>query len=142
MKNTQKRLIKQTTRDLRKNQTACEEIVWEVIRNRKILGKKFLRQYPIIYKWRGKKRFFVADFYCHEYKFVIELDGGIHDDRKDYDDARELIIKSLDIEIIRFRNIEVENNLNGIIEDIKDKISAFTPSLNKRGGRGVSCAPI
>jgi very-short-patch-repair endonuclease len=74
----QNRLIKQATRNLRKSQTTAEQTFWEIIRNRKILGKKFLRQYPIIYKWRGKQKFFVADFYCHENRLIIELDGGIH----------------------------------------------------------------
>jgi very-short-patch-repair endonuclease len=61
-------------RDLRKRQTKAEEIFWQAVRNRKFLGNKFLRQHPIFYDLKGKESFFIADFYCHEKKLIVELD--------------------------------------------------------------------
>jgi len=61
-------LAKNTARELRKNQTESEGIFWEVVRNRKLFGKKFLRQHPVQLKFMGKKRFFIGDFYCAEKK--------------------------------------------------------------------------
>jgi very-short-patch-repair endonuclease len=64
---------------LRKTPTPSENILWQVLRNRKLDGKKFVRQFPIIFEYQGRKRFFVADFYCHEAKLIIELDGKIQE---------------------------------------------------------------
>jgi very-short-patch-repair endonuclease len=79
------RSITQLARELRKNQTLYEAILWQEIRNRKMKGLKFLRQHPIIYgnDNQGRSLFFIADFYCAEKKFVPELDGKIHDFQRD-----------------------------------------------------------
>lgn len=109
-----KESIKETCRRFRKNQTETEKAFWKVARNRKIEGIKILRQYPIRYKWRDYYRFFVADFYCHEAKLVIEIDGGIHESQKEYDEMREQIIKLLGFRVIRFSNEEVLNNIDAV----------------------------
>ena len=85
-------LIKETVRSLRINSTKGEKIFWEAVRNRKINGKKFLRQFPIKFEIFGQKRFFIADFYCFECKLVVELDGKIHERQKDYDEMRTQLI--------------------------------------------------
>lgn len=136
MKERFKNLIKQTVRDLRKNQTNSEELLWEIIRNRKLLGKKFLRRHPLIFNWYRRKRFIVADFYCHETKLIIELDGAVHDRQKDYDKARDYVSKSLGIKVLRFDNDDIKNNIHGVIETIKEELTTITPSLHKRGGKG------
>lgn len=111
--------IKQTVRSLRKNQTKSEAIIWQAVRNRKLSGKKFLRQHPILFEMDGRRRFFVADFYCHEKKLVVEIDGKIHLRQKDYDELRTHIINLLGIKVIRFQNDEVEKNLQGVFERIQ-----------------------
>jgi len=58
-------IAKIVCRDLRKNSTNAEEILWEALRNRKYLNKKFRRQYPIFHDFPGIESFFVGDFYCH-----------------------------------------------------------------------------
>jgi very-short-patch-repair endonuclease len=76
--NNKKRLsliAKEFCRDLRASQTKSESCIWEIVRNRKLLGKKFLRQHPIYYNLLGKESFYICDFYCHEFKLVIEIDG-------------------------------------------------------------------
>ena len=81
-------------RELRKNQTDAEAVLWKHLRNRKLDGYKFLRQHPIIHQQFNNEfpLFFVADFYCAEQKLVVELDGKIHDFQKDYDENRDYTI--------------------------------------------------
>ena len=76
---------KQACRELRKKSTSSERLLWQAVRNRKLLGKKFYRQYLIMFKYMDKERFFIADFFCYESRLVIEIDGKKHDDQKDYD---------------------------------------------------------
>jgi very-short-patch-repair endonuclease len=66
-------------RELRKKQTDSEIKMWRQLRNRRFLGFKFLRQYPIVTDVSNRKTgFYIADFYCFEKKLVIEIDGLIH----------------------------------------------------------------
>ena len=112
--------IKQTVRKLRKNQTKAEAILWQALRNRQLDGKKFLRQHPIQFVWEGRKRFFVADFYCHEHLLVVEADGKIHDRQKDYDELRTVIINTKGIRVIRFTNENVEHRLSEVLSEIRE----------------------
>ena len=74
--------IKQLARELRKNQTGAEEMLWQKLRNRKLYGYKFLRQHPIIHSgFINKLYFFIADFYCAEKELVIEIDGKIYENQ-------------------------------------------------------------
>lgn len=114
--------ITQTARNLRKRQTKAEAVLWQALRNRKLGGKKFLRQQPIIFQLDGFKRFFVADFYCHELKLVIEVDGGIHETQKEYDKLRTHIINALGIRVIRFKNDEVMQSLQSTLTTIKNYV--------------------
>src|ERR1035437_37997 len=65
-KRTWREKINQTARELRKNQTESEGLVWEILRGRRLSGKKFLRQHPIIYTVYQRPYYFFADFYCAE----------------------------------------------------------------------------
>lgn len=85
-------LVKQIVRKLRKNQTKSESMFWQAMQNRKLRGKKFLQQHPICFEIDSRRRFFVADFYCHEERLVVEIDGKIHIRQKDYDALRTHII--------------------------------------------------
>lgn len=100
-------------RELRVTSTKAEKVLWEYLRNRNLGGLKFRRQHPI-----DK---FIADFYCHEKKIVVELDGAIHDDKMNaqYDEARTYELNGSGIKVIRFRNSEVENNMSLVLEEIK-----------------------
>lgn len=117
-----KNIAKQLCRDLRKNSTHSERIMWDVVRNRKLNNRKFYRQYPIFYELDGLKKFFIADFYNHETKLVIEIDGGYHKRQIEYDKMRTEIMNFLGIEVIRFQNEEVENNLKDVIKIISSKL--------------------
>ena len=107
-------------KDLRKNQTPAEIKVWGRLRNRRLLGFKFLRQHPIVVeKYNGRTGFYIADFYCSEKKFVIELDGLIHTFQIDYDKARDVIMNELGLTVIRITNEEVEKNVFDALNKIK-----------------------
>jgi very-short-patch-repair endonuclease len=110
--------VKTTVRQLRKNQTESEATVWSLVRNRQINGRKFFRQYPIQFEYNNEKRFFVADFYCAEIKLVLEIDGKIHEQQREYDEMRTYIINQLGIKVIRFSNEEVKHT-DEFIERLK-----------------------
>ena len=116
-------MIKETVRRLRKDQTPEEAKFWQLVRNKNIDGKKFVRQYPIEFEIDDKKRFFVADFYCHQHKLVVELDGGIHKNQKDYDSLRTYIIERLGYTVIRFSNDEVKYETDFVIERLKKQLT-------------------
>lgn len=105
-------------RRLRNNQTETEKILWKKIRNRKINNLRFLRQFPIIFNINNKINYFIADFYCHEKKTVLEIDGKIHLKQKDYDEMREETLKEMGFKITRFTNEEILNNLDKVLEKI------------------------
>lgn len=101
---------KSISRHLRKVATPAEVILWEEIRNRKLGGLKFRRQYPVL----G----FILDFYCAEKSLGIELDGSIHVSQEEYDKWREKVILEKGIHIVRFSNQEITED----IEDVRRKI--------------------
>lgn len=103
--------ITQLCRELRRRQTPAENELWQLVRNRKLNGYKFLRQYAIVYgnDNRGNKLFFIADFYCHEKQLVVELDGRIHDFQKEYDANRDLILNELGLKVMRISNQDMDD---------------------------------
>jgi very-short-patch-repair endonuclease len=112
-------IIKKATRNLRRNATPAETEFWQVVRNRSIGGLKFYRQRSIQFEMDGSIRFFIADFYCEQMKLVVELDGGIHDCQKEYDKYRTFIIEQLGLQVVRFSNDEVLNDIESVIERLR-----------------------
>ena len=104
---------RKNARKLRKNQTEAEKVLWGAIKGRQCAGMKFRRQYPIHY--------YVADFYCHEERLIIEVDGSIHlrSNVIEHDENRTSELCRYGIRIIRFSNEEVLHNLQEVIERIK-----------------------
>ena len=81
---TTKKLATMAARSLRKNQTEAEEVMWGILRSRRLNGFKFKRQEAIFFEDEfSKESFFIADFYCPRKKLVVELDGGIHEMQKE-----------------------------------------------------------
>lgn len=108
-------VAKQVCRDLRKRSTSAERLFWEEVRERRFIGLKFYRQHPIFVDLDGRETFFVADFYCHERKIVIELDGKVHDYSKNHDEARTAAINCRGISVVRFSNEEIEHDLEVVL---------------------------
>ena len=105
-------------RSLRKNQTDVEQLLWKHIRNRQLYNYKFRRQFPI--------EPYVADFACLELKLIIELDGGQHANRINYDDQRSLFLENRGFKVIRFWNNAVFENTVGVLEAIHMAILEIT----------------
>ena len=112
-------IVKLAARGLRRKQTGPEKKLWNILRDRRFLGRKFLRQHPIVFTYQFRKRFFIADFYCHEAKLSIEIDGKSHDSQKDYDALRTHMINSLGIQVVRFKNEEIENDIHKVLGELK-----------------------
>ena len=108
--------IYQKASELRKRTTDAEQKLWALLRNRQLKGKKFRRQHAI-----GK---YVADFYCHECKLVIELDGNFHNttEAKQYDHARTIVLNELGITVLRFWNKEIIEDPEKVLKKISDHI--------------------
>lgn len=115
--------FKERRRDLRKNQTEAEKVIWKGIRNKNFFGLKFFRQYSV-----GA---YVLDFYCPTYKLAIELDGGQHaeEENQSYDNVRTEYLRSLGIEVMRFWNSDVILNVEGVLAEIGKKTNPSRPSL-------------
>ncbi|HVN58387.1 MAG TPA: endonuclease domain-containing protein [Bacteroidales bacterium] len=119
------RFIKKRARELRSNLTTPEKILWEVLRNRRFNGLKFLRQHPVVYKADFKGlNYFIADFYCNEKKVIIELDGNIHDSKQDYDRYRDNELIALGIRVLRIKNSELQD-LPSVLQKIKTFLYEF-----------------
>jgi len=120
-----KKSEKTNRKKLRMNSTQAEEILWEYLRDRKILGLKFKRQYSVDH--------FVADFYCSELKFAIELDGEIHLDKnvKNHDENRNGFLSGFGIRILRIKNEIVINDIERVLELIKDNVNLLKQTSPK-----------
>jgi len=108
--------MKARRRELRNAPTAAEAALWRHLQRRQILGQKFRRQYSI-----GR---YVVDFFCVECDIAIELDGAPHyrELREEYEAERTVFIQSLGIEILRFENKIVFQNMEGVLETIREAI--------------------
>jgi len=111
-------------RELRKRQTPAEEVLWQHLRNRNFSGSKFLRQHPIcVESIFGKSLYYIPDFYCHKSKLVIEADGPVHLFKQEYDKNRDEVLSGLGLVILRFKNEEILNDLDSVLNMIKEKIA-------------------
>lgn len=106
-----KQVKRDFARQLRKEQTAIEEKVWELLRDRRLFGLKFRRQHVV----EG----FVVDFYCNKNKLAIEVDGGIHKSQREYDRLRQDELEAEDVTVIRVNNEDLKNNMCALIKKIK-----------------------
>lgn len=121
-------LIFQIAEDLRNRMTPAEEVLWKLIHINE-WKLKFRRQHPI---WN-----YVADFYCHKLKLVIELDGGIHEQEevKKYDQAREDHLKEFGLTVLRFKNEQVLKNSDEVLNEIAKIIATLSSTPLGDGGR-------
>jgi len=118
-------------RKLRQKQTPVEEILWELLRDRRFLDLKFRRQHQI-----GD---YIADFYCHDHKLVIEVDGGIHRTQGAKDAKRNAYMESLGMTVLRFPNDAVLNTPDYVLSRVAHVADQFS-STSGRGARGEGVA--
>jgi len=103
---------KNIRRVLRQQPITCERILWGKIRNKRLGGFKFKRQFSI-----GR---FIVDFYCAEAKLAIEIDGATHGNDKEarYDEMRQKFLQEQGLFVKRYTNTEVKENLESVLESI------------------------
>lgn len=114
--------LKTTARNLRKNMTLSEILLWDHLRKRQLKGFQFFRQKPV-----GQ---FVVDFFCKELMLAIEVDGDTHDQRIEQDKTRQRQLESMGIHVLRFKDRDVKRNLDGVIFAIEEWIQKYQ---DKRG---------
>ncbi|MCC5906400.1 MAG: endonuclease domain-containing protein [Balneolaceae bacterium] len=103
-------------RQLRREMTDAEKVLWQHLRARRFLNLKFRRQHPLLE--------FIVDFYCHELRLVIEADGEYHNeaDSKYYDKERTKEFKRYGVTVIRFTNEEIMNDIDGVLKKLKKTV--------------------
>jgi very-short-patch-repair endonuclease len=121
-------LVFELAKDLRRNMTEAEKLLWNYLKAG-VQGLKFRRQHPI--------GIYIADFYCHKLKLIVEVDGKIHDlkDVKENDKIREDYLKEQGCIIIRFTNEKVFKELDvvlGEINSIVEKLLNSSKELPQR----------
>ena len=106
---------------LRRSMTKSEAVLWKRLKDRKLFKVKFRRQHPV--------NIFIVDFYCHEYKLVIEVDGDIHNDEIacQYDSGRTEVLNKFGLKVIRFTNDQILYSLDSVIKKIQREITERSP---------------
>ncbi len=105
-------------RENRKHPTQVEQKMWfEILRSKQFETYKFLRQKPLDN--------FIADFYCAELMLIIEIDGDSHAMQEEYDILRSEKLGIYGIKVIRYTNNDIMSNIEGVYEDLKDRIKKY-----------------
>ncbi|MEH2461510.1 endonuclease domain-containing protein [Nostoc sp.] len=102
--------LKPLARQMRCEPTPAEKLLWQKLRDKQLLGFKFRRQQTIDR--------FIVDFYCNEARLVVEVDGEIHDYTQQEDAIRQEFLESLGLQVMRFRNEDVLERMEGVLQDI------------------------
>jgi very-short-patch-repair endonuclease len=105
--------LKAKARRLRNESTFSEILLWLKIKG-KTFGYEFHRQVPI--------NEYIVDFYCHELRLAIEIDGCSHDNKYDYDQLRQKKLEFLGVRFIRFNDIDVKRNMNDVLRALEIRI--------------------
>lgn len=120
--------LKPRSRELRNNMTDAERLLWSKIRRKQLLHLQFYRQKPL-----GN---YIVDFYCPAAKLIIEVDGSQHfqAEQLEYDRMRDDFLTGLGFKILRFSNLEVLRNIEGVIEVIEKSVRNPPESPFEKGG--------
>ena len=112
------RRLKPLARNLRTNMTDAEQLIWSKIRRKQIGDLQFYRQKNV-----GN---YIVDFYCPKGKLIIEVDGGQHLEKVGMkkDQERDRYLQKLGLTVLRFSDIDVLKNIDGVIERINEHIKS------------------
>ena len=111
-------VLRDLARNLRKESTLSEILLWKEIKTKHILGYQFHRQVPIDN--------YIVDFFCHELFLAIEIDGISHALKETYDEKRQQRLESLGVRFLRFDDLEVKFQMESVLSRIKEWINAYT----------------
>jgi very-short-patch-repair endonuclease len=119
--------LTELARKLRKSQTSAEALLWQLLRNRQLLGFKFRRQHQF-----GD---YVADFYCREAQLIVECDGSAHEPNEQWhhDQNRDAYMIAQGLRVLRFTNNRILNDTENVLEEIVDYLCSHS---GRTAGRG------
>ena len=125
--------LKEFARQLRKNSTLAEVLLWEKIKQR-AFGVQFHRQVPLLD--------FIVDFYCYELLLAIEIDGNSHEFKYEYDSKRQGELEKKGVKFIRFSDEDVKNKMFSVVLTIQETINKHLTNTPKIPSRGQSLNDI
>ena len=116
-------------RELRERQTPAEALLWQLLRNRRLLGFKFRRQHQF-----GD---YIADFYCNEARLIIECDGSVHNPNEHWhhDQNRDAYMIAQGLRVMRFTNEQILDDIESVLEEISKYLPS--PSGRRVGEEGL-----
>ena len=112
--------LKEKARELRKAGNLSEVLLWNNLKQKKMLGFDFTRQQII-----GN---YIVDFHCPKLRLVIEIDGESHDFKGEYDEKRDKYLQSLGLTVLHFKDIDIKNSLNEVLTQMESWVKINTPS--------------
>ena len=115
--------LKALARQLRKNSTLTEVLLWQKIKQRGY-GVQFHRQVPLLE--------YIVDFYCHELMLVIEVDGDSHDFKDEYDGKRQEKLETQGITFLRFSDVDVKQNIFSVLTVVEETVAVLVQNRSKR----------
>ncbi|MDP4268785.1 MAG: endonuclease domain-containing protein [Bacteroidota bacterium] len=121
--------LKVLAKQLRENMTLSEVLLWDELKQKRMLGMDFDRQRPMLN--------YIVDFYCKELMLAIEIDGDSHDFKYEEDRIRQKEIEKEGVTFLRFDDIEVKHNMNNVLRTIESWIQNLkqepTPNPSEEG---------
>ena len=118
--------VKGAVRQMRKEPTLSENLLWSALRDRCLASRKFRRQHP-----RGRS---ILDFYCHEEQLTVEVDGPVHEARRQADGERQQILESMGIRFLRLSAAQVEADLPAALAAIERAFSTDPSTAERERG--------
>ncbi|MFV1983533.1 MAG: endonuclease domain-containing protein [Thiohalomonadales bacterium] len=122
------KILTTRARDLRKNSTDAEQLLWKHLRGRRLEGFKFKRQLVI--------EPYIVDFVCLDVKLIVEADGGQHSEQIVYDNKRTTRLEYLGYRVLRFWNNDILNETQSVLETIRLALIEVPSPQPSPGGRG------
>ena len=121
--------LKEKARRLRKESTLSEILLWCEIKNKQIQGVQFHRQVPVLD--------YILDFYCHELRLAIEVDGDSHEYKVLYDKIRQDHLETYGITVLRFDDLDVKRDMFYVVNEIWHQVEKLQrhPSVSPLKGR-------
>jgi very-short-patch-repair endonuclease len=113
--------LKERARQLRKNSTLAEVLLWNRLKSKQMKGYQFLRQKPLDE--------YIVDFFCYELMLAIEIDGSSHDSKIESDRLRQRRLETLGVRFLRFTEQDVKTNIEGVLKGIEIWIDQHHSSL-------------
>jgi very-short-patch-repair endonuclease len=129
MAETRKKMLRQRAKSMRSKQTDAERRLWQILRAKRLAGYKFKRQLPIDH--------YIVDFACLNERLIIEADGGQHSESL-RDRRRDAYLREQGFRVIRFWNIDIFNNEEGVLTSILNALqSPLSPTPPPHRGEGL-----